>query len=410
MNVRIHRGAAQVGGTCIEVEHDGRRIVLDAGMPMGELPVMRDLLPDVPGLWARGDGALLGVFFSHIHPDHIGLADLVEPSVPVHVGARGAAICRETRFFVPCALDLPEPRPLRDGVPVSLGPFAVTPLAVDHGVDDAFALLVEAGGHRLLYSGDLRGHGCDADCLDRLARRAGRIDVLLLEGTRVGGHGRHTELSETQVEEACAGRIAAAEGAVVAFASAQNLDRVEAIARAARRAGRTPVIDLYGASLFDATGRGRPCEARVRVEWWQRRRIIEEHAFERTRAIRRHRIYDEELAARAGELVIIGRTSALETFESLGLLLGGDALWSMWPGYLEMASSREALRVLRRNGTRVHVVHASGHARPEDLRRLVEQLDPRRVVPVHTQFPEEMATVVGAGEPRADGEWWAVRA
>lgn len=408
MNIRIHRGAHQVGGTCIELEHGRSRIVLDAGLPLGDVPPMRDLLPDVPGLWARGDGSLLGVFVSHIHPDHIGLADLVEPGVPLHVGEKGLAICRETRFFVPCALALGEPRALRDGAAVRAGPFRVTPLAVDHGVDDAFALLVEAGGSRVLYSGDLRGHGCDTACLERLAERAGPVDVLLLEGTRIGGEGRHTELSEEEVEEACADRIAAAAGAVVAFAAAQNLDRVEAIARAARQAGRTPVIDLYGASLFEATGRGRPCEARVRVEWWQRRRIVEEQAFHRARAIRRHRIFDEELAARAHELVIIARSSALETLESLGVLLGADALWSMWPGYLDMERGRQSLRVLRRNGAALHVLHSSGHARPADLRRLVERLRPRRVVPVHTRHPEAMAGVVGAAEPHADGTWWTV--
>src|SRR3954470_11847679 len=112
MNIRIHRGAAQVGGTCIEVEAGGRRIVLDAGMPMGPAPRMSELLPDVPGLWSRGDGSLLGVFVSHSHPDHIGLVDLVDAAVPVHLGPRAAAMCRETHFFVPVALDLGTTRDL----------------------------------------------------------------------------------------------------------------------------------------------------------------------------------------------------------------------------------------------------------------------------------------------------------
>lgn len=56
MNVRIHRGAHQVGGSCIEVEAGGRRIVLDVGMPMGENPKGSELLPDVPGLWGRATG------------------------------------------------------------------------------------------------------------------------------------------------------------------------------------------------------------------------------------------------------------------------------------------------------------------------------------------------------------------
>jgi hypothetical protein len=49
MNVRIHRGAREVGGTCVELSSGGERIVLDVGMPMGDPPLGRDRLPDVPG-------------------------------------------------------------------------------------------------------------------------------------------------------------------------------------------------------------------------------------------------------------------------------------------------------------------------------------------------------------------------
>jgi ribonuclease J len=37
MRVRIHRGAQEVGGNCIEVESAGARIVLDVGRPLDAL-------------------------------------------------------------------------------------------------------------------------------------------------------------------------------------------------------------------------------------------------------------------------------------------------------------------------------------------------------------------------------------
>src|SRR4051794_15428428 len=276
MRARIVRGADQVGGSCVEVSAAGGRIVLDVGMPMGAVPPATELLPDVPGLWGAGDGSLLAVVITHVHPDHVGLADLIHPGVPVFLGRRAAAMCRETRFFAPSAVELGPTRSLLDGRPVQIGPFTVTPLAVDHGIDDAFALLIEADGRRLLYSGDLRGHGRDLACLDRLAERAGRVDVLLLEGTRIGRDDPGLEEpTEADVEELCAERFASADGAVLALSSGQNLDRIEAIARAADRAGRTPVLDLYGATMWNATGRAWPCEARVRLSRSQRWRVLE---------------------------------------------------------------------------------------------------------------------------------------
>jgi len=319
------------------------------------------------------------VIISHAHPDHIGLVDLVDSGVPVYLGGRAAEMCRETRFFVPVALDVGSTRDLADGVPVALGPFTITPLAVDHGIDDAFALLVEADGQRLIYSGDLRGHGRDADCLERLASRAGEVDVLLLEGTRLGREESGApETSEADVEEVCVERFTAARRAVITFASAQNVDRIDTIIRAARRTGRTAVLDLYGASMWTATGRPWPCEARVRLARWQRRRILESQSFDRTRAVRHQRIYDEDLVRRAEQLVIVSRTSSLDELENLGVLVDADAVWSMWSGYLSLPSTRPALRILRRNGVALHEAHASGHARPRDLRRLAEAVRPDR--------------------------------
>lgn len=409
MRVRIARGANQVGGSCIELECDGSRIVLDAGMPMGVVPLGRELLPDVPGLWGPGDGSLLGVVISHAHPDHIGLADLIDDGIPIYVGARAAAICRETRFFAPSALDLRSTQPLADGVPVHLGPFTVTPLAVDHGIDDAFALLVESGGKRVLYSADLRGHGHDTQCLDRLAQRAAAVDVLLLEGTRIGrGLPGTDEPTEADVEEAFALRMADAPNAVIVLSSGQNLDRVASVVRAAERAGRTAVLDLYVATLWSATGRPWPTNARVRLARSQRYRVMTSGDFERTRAVRHVRIYDDELVRRARELVIVPRTSALEELEDLGVLLNADVLWSMWSGYLSQDAMAPVLRVFKRNGAMVYPTHASGHASPEDLRRFVEELRPARVVPVHTDCPQKMASVIDGAELRGDGEWWSV--
>ena len=34
MRVCIHRGTQEVGGTCIEIEAEGKRIVLDVGLPL----------------------------------------------------------------------------------------------------------------------------------------------------------------------------------------------------------------------------------------------------------------------------------------------------------------------------------------------------------------------------------------
>ena len=51
MRIRVHRGTQEIGGTCIEVEAQGKRIALDVGLPL-DAPAEghEHLLPDVPGV------------------------------------------------------------------------------------------------------------------------------------------------------------------------------------------------------------------------------------------------------------------------------------------------------------------------------------------------------------------------
>ena len=49
MRVRIHRGAHEIGGSCLEVETAGSRIVLDVGRPLSTGPGDATPLPPVAG-------------------------------------------------------------------------------------------------------------------------------------------------------------------------------------------------------------------------------------------------------------------------------------------------------------------------------------------------------------------------
>jgi len=79
MNICIWRGARQIGGTCIEIESQGKRLVLDIGQPLDSPDAESVEMPRVEGL-KTPDNSLLGVVLSHPHLDHYGLAFRVPPS------------------------------------------------------------------------------------------------------------------------------------------------------------------------------------------------------------------------------------------------------------------------------------------------------------------------------------------
>lgn len=410
----IHRGAREIGGSCVELECQGQRIVLDIGLPLNAALDDDVPLPSIAGL-DGSDPSLLGVVISHGHPDHYGLVGDVDPTVPIYIGEGAARVLAEASFFSPVGASLRPRGFLTDRGSFALGPFRLTPYLVDHSAFDAYALLVEAGGRRLFYSGDLRAHGRKAALFEHLLADPPRVDTLLLEGTRIDerGGGERGALSERDVERQALVVCRRAQGAVLALYSPQNLDRLVTLYRAAKRAGRLFVLDLYAAAITAATERDTIPQAswsdvRVFVPQRQRIRVKETGQFERVAAVRSSRLFPEELAALTQRLVITCRSSMLADLERADCLTGAEALWSMWPGYLEQPSGVALHDRLDKLGIPLTIAHASGHATVADLERLVAALRPERVVPIHTATPERFAELFACAELHADGEWWPV--
>jgi hypothetical protein len=104
MKARIHRGATEVGGSCVELQaENGECLVLDLGLPLEAEPAGVSL-PPVAGLEDGGDPLLLGVLLSHAHPDHFGLIEEISAEVPIYMGQATSRILLEANFFTPLGL------------------------------------------------------------------------------------------------------------------------------------------------------------------------------------------------------------------------------------------------------------------------------------------------------------------
>jgi ribonuclease J len=275
-------------------------------------------------------------------------------------------------------------------------------------------VLVEAGGRRLFYSGDLRAHGRKAGLFEELIREPpAAVDVILMEGTHIRAdmNGEERGASESDVEDACAESFRGAPGIVLAMFSPQNIDRLVTMYRACLRSGRTLVIDLYGAAVAKATGRNTIPQAewnrvRVYLPRSQKSKVIREQAFDRTKGVRADRIYPEELLARRKDLVMLFRASMASELEHC--LEGARIVWSMWPGYLHEPSGERLRSWADRLAIPIAIHHASGHAFVSDLKRLVDAINPRRVVPIHSEAGDRFAEFFPRVELRADAEWWVI--
>ena len=158
MRACIHRGTKQIGGTCVEIEASGSRIIVDLGLPLDAVDVDPALVPQISGL-REHDPSLLAIVVSHGHRDHWGLIPKVRADIPIVMGRATERIMCAAADFVPDAFAPKAWKHLESDKPLRIGPFAITPRLNDHSGFDAYALEIEAGGRRLFYSGDLRAHG-----------------------------------------------------------------------------------------------------------------------------------------------------------------------------------------------------------------------------------------------------------
>ena len=415
MRIRIHRGTKEIGGTCIEVEAQGKRLALDVGLPLDAPDEgQENLLPQVPG-FRDPDNSLLGVMISHPHLDHYGLARHVRPEVPVYIGEDAHNILKSASEYLRNGYAFTAPRFIRDREQLEVGPYRITPYLVDHSAFDAYSLLIEADGKRVFYSGDFRAHGRKKQLFESMVESPPKgIDVLLMEGTTLGravtSEGFATE---ADLEQEFVQAFKESKGIHLVWTSAQNIDRIVTIFRAAKRVGRALVIDLYTAVILEATGKDSIPQSgwkdvKLYVPQGQRVYIKNNKLFDDLKRHKANRIFPEHLPDLSTQAVMLFRPLMIRDKGVNSVLDAATLSYSMWEGYLKRESTRSARTWLEENNIPMQVIHTSGHASVADLKRFAGALAPRRLIPIHSfetgRFGEFFDNVV----QQDDGVWWEV--
>ncbi len=411
MRVCIHRGTHEIGGTCIEIESQSKRIVLDIGLPL-ESELSDTPLPPVSGF--RGfDSSLLGVFISHPHLDHYGLAPKLLQEIPVLIGSAALRILEAASQFIPSEVNFKNTIEIKDKTPITIGPFTLTPYLVDHSAYDAYGLLVEADGQRLFYSGDFRGHGRKGKLLDRFVAQPPKdIDVLLMEGSTLGRFGVDDKYpSESELESKFLETFDSTKGMPLVWCSGQNIDRLVTIYRACRHSGRQFITDMYTACVLQSIGNKRLPQPgwtgfRVYLPWLQKQTIIRKELFALAKSFAPWRIYPEQIKKEATKLVMLFRPSMRTDLEKADCLEGATLIYSMWSGYLERDQYHPLVDWLVEKSIPLVHCHTSGHAPISDLKRLANALAPKMLVPIHSFEPAQFADHFENVVLKSDGQWW----
>lgn len=409
MKIIVHRGAEEIGGNCIELVSGKSRIVLDYGTPLPKIDPITHKSVNLPieaaehkieGLYA-GAGRLDGLIISHTHQDHYGMlfGRPLNPELPVYMSRIMEEIIRITGRMCPGHKDFSAKiNHFRREEPFTAGAFRLTPYLMDHSSSESFAFFIEAEGKKLIYTGDFRDHGHRARAFQRfLEARLGAIDLLLTEGTQAKVEtGDNEKKVMADIEKLARGK----KGTLYVMCSGQNVDLLASLGGIAARNGRYLAIDGYVALVLHtlkATALRQGLRLQIPGLDSDYLRVLDTPAMKNVRKY--YPEAAERIAARLvpwtwvnqniGKLIIPVRTYAQHWVrENITNFKDALFVYSMWEGYKEDLEYQKTLNYFKNRGMTAHSAHVSGHAYFSAIRKLVENKQPRHIIPVHTEHPE----------------------
>ena len=375
MNIIIHRGTHQIGGSAIEISTASTRIILDFG---NELSLDEKYTPinlDIEGV-TKGLPDCDGIVISHYHMDHLGQLTSALPEIPLYMGELSKEVAMISAEYQDknLYLRLLGANTFRGGEAFTIGDIRIRPLVIDHSAADSYMFVIEAEGKRVLYTGDFRMHGLRHHVLDQLVNTyIGEVDVLITEGTSLS-RDADKYISEAAVLDDISSYIQDGKYVFI-MCSSTNIDRIMGIWQN-MPTDKVLICDAYQKRILDT---------------------VINNVYYESSLYRRH---DSPLVLNKGSYPkyymdhgFVSLVRGTENFISQIKEFPKDdvrIIYSMWTGYIE---ENLALKTLLETYP-TYICHASGHVSKDDLIKFIELVNPDAIIPVHTDNPERLEELV----------------
>lgn len=308
-------------------------------------------------------------------------------------------------------------RVIGEGGRVFIGDVAIEALAVNHSLPGALGFIIHTSQGAIAYTGDLRFHGYGGELTRRFVERAteARPMALICEGTRIE---EKESLTEQDVQQGAGKVVQDTRNLVIVNYPWKDIERMRSFYEVARSSGRRLAISLKQAYLLkklEGTNAQAPSlnDENIaiyidRKDWGlitkphYPRNIVEQdyESWEREFLDYPNRVTCEDIHRHQADFII-----RIDFFDLADLIDIRPAQGSCYirsvTEPLDEEAEIELWRVenwLKHFGLYpYHQIHASGHASGPEIKKLIEDINPKLVFPIHTEKPERFRDIVPKG-------------
>jgi len=380
-------GLGEVGKNMLLLKYKRKILIIDFGLrfPEENMPGVDFIIPNISYLKGK-ESQILGMIITHGHYDHIGaipylIKELGNPQIFTSRLTKEIILKRQGDFPKQPKLQI---NTVQDKDRIKLGPFKIEFFRQNHNIPDTLGLFIETPVGNILHTADFKFDSdpvfdkpTDFERLNQIGKR--RISLLLSDSTRAEAEGH--SLSEREILENLEKIFKETKGRIIAATFASLLNRIQQIIFLSEKYKRKVVLEGYSMKSnveiaknlgYIKAKKGTFINVKQIKDFSDSKITIlctgaqgEEKAVLMRIANREHKY----LRFKTGDTVIFS-SSVIPGNERTVQLLKDDIL-------------RQGTKVLHYE---LMDIHAGGHAKKEELKKMIKIMRPRFFIPIQGQY------------------------
>ncbi len=380
-------GQGEVGRNMILFEYQGKILIMDMGLgfPEENMPGIDCTIPNSAYLKKRTKD-ILGTIITHGHYDHIGAIPYTLPrigSIPIYTGAltKGMILKRQEDFS---NQPQPEIETVKDGSKIKLGPFEIEFFRLNHNIPDNLGFFIKTPVGNIIHTSDFKFDESPVnepptnfEKLKKIAQRG----ILLLMSESTGAEEEGHSLSEETIFENLDKIFKKVEGRIIAASFASLINRIQQLITLSEKYKRKVAIEGYS------------MKTNIKVAQTLKKIKVKKGTFIKTKDI--SKFPDSKISVictgAQGEEDAAFMRIANHEHKFIQIKKEDTIIFSssIVPG------NEKSVQILKdefhRQGAKVfHYkmmdIHASGHAKQEELKEMIRIMKPKFFLPIYGQY------------------------